>query len=212
MIKLEVTSLNQHHRVKMSSTTQYYQQHATDFFHSTVDVDMSRLYQQFVPLLPPKAKVLDAGCGSGRDALYFKRLGFDVIAMDASKELAQLASEHLGQQVVVSTFQEMNWEAEFNGIWCCASLLHVPKNDLPAVFSKLADALIAAGILYVSFKYGEGVREHNGRMFTDLTEAELAKLLQTRSDLRLLNCWQTGDVRVGRSEELWLNAVIKKQG
>ena len=196
----------------MANNPHYYQHHASDFFSSTVDVDMSALYQQFVPLLPPQAKVLDAGCGSGRDALYFKRCGFDVVAMDASEALAQLASAHLGQPVVVSTFQQMDWISEFDGIWCCASLLHVPMNELEAVFNKLTLALNAGGILYVSFKYGEDEREHNGRIFTDMNETFFSDIVNSEPRLGILNTWTTTDQRPNRENEKWFNAILKKSG
>ena len=80
----------------MDNTNQYYKQFAAEFFSSTVNVDMAALRQRFVANLRPGAHILDAGCGSGRDAKAFALAGFKVSAFDASPELACLASAHCG--------------------------------------------------------------------------------------------------------------------
>jgi SAM-dependent methyltransferase len=168
---------------------------------------MSALYADFLPHLPPHAHVLDAGCGSARDAMYFKQQGFTVSAFDASEQLAALASNYLQQPVAVKTFQQLECVNKYDGIWCCASLLHVPKAELPQVFLKLQHALKPNGVLYVSFKYGDTERVHNGREFTDLTENGLTHLL-SHTQLKVIKQWQTADQRPGRESEVWLNALL----
>jgi trans-aconitate methyltransferase len=69
--------------------------------------------------------ILDAGCGSGRDSSYFLDKGFDVSAFDASAELAKLASQLIHRPVTVCQFNEYESDKPFDGIWACASLLHV---------------------------------------------------------------------------------------
>ena len=103
------------------------------FFADTVDVDMTPLYRCFLPLLPEQAHVLDAGCGSGRDALAFAKLGYRVTAFDASPALVALAESHLRRPVQCLHFQDIAWRETFDGIWACASLLHVPAAELPDV-------------------------------------------------------------------------------
>ncbi|WP_338040958.1 hypothetical protein [Marinomonas algicola] len=71
-----------------ANTTLYYNMYAEDFAENTLSVDMSALYQCFLPLIPLQGHILDAGCGSGRDAKYFQSLGYEVSAFDASSELA----------------------------------------------------------------------------------------------------------------------------
>ena len=111
----------------------YYQQNAGTFFADTVDVDMTPLYCRFLPLLPEQAHVLDAGCGSGRDAVAFAKLGYRVTAFDASPALVALAESHLRRPVQCLHFQDIAWRETFDGIWACASLLHVPAAELPDV-------------------------------------------------------------------------------
>lgn len=192
-----------------TKTLNYYNQHAQTFSDSTLNVDMSALYAEFLPLIPNHGHILDAGCGSARDAMYFKQQGFTVSAFDASENIAKLASNYLQQTVEFKTFQQLNYTNMYDGIWCCASLLHVPKVELPQVFLKLQNALKPNGVLYVSFKYGTQERVHNGREFTDLNEAGLNALITHHTELKILKQWQTVDQRPERESEVWLNALIK---
>jgi hypothetical protein len=98
----------------------------------------------------------------------------------------------------------------FDGIRACASLLHVPNVELPDVMGRLRAALKPGGILYGSFKYGSGEREHNGRRFTDLDEPGLAGLLAHVPGLEPVETWTTGDRRPGRESERWLNTLLRR--
>lgn len=187
----------------------YYNQRARQFIADTLEVDMVPLYERFLPLLPVGARILDAGCGSGRDAAHFLAQGFRVSAMDASEVLARAATERFGLAVTVCRFHEYESAEPFDAIWACASLLHVPGARLPEVMAHLADLLQAGGLFYCSFKYGRGELERDGRRFTNLDEAGLAALLAPLP-LAIRDCWQTGDLRPGREPERWLNAVLRK--
>lgn len=186
----------------------YYQQHAQRFFSETVDVDMSELYRPFVAHLKPGARILDAGCGSGRDAKAFSEMGYEVEAFDASAELVELARQHTGLPVKQMRFEEVTEVERYDGIWCCASLLHVPLAELPGVMAQLAKALKPGGVWYLSFKYGSGEREKDGRRFTDMNEAGLGEMIVGLSGIELVECWLTGDKRAERQKERWFNALI----
>jgi 2-polyprenyl-3-methyl-5-hydroxy-6-metoxy-1,4-benzoquinol methylase len=122
------------------SNEDYYRQNAQRFFTDTASVDMSALYPPFVNCLPPGARILDAGCGSGRDVKAFSEMGFDVEAFDASVELVELARQLSGKPVAQMRFQDVDVVERYDGIWCCASLLHVSEAELPGVMTKLAMA------------------------------------------------------------------------
>jgi len=188
----------------------YYNDNAAQYFHATVDVDMSTVRTRFLAYLPPGAHMLDAGCGSGRDSLAFLQAGYRVTAFDASPEMATLASQHIGQDVAVMRFQDFSWHEAFDGIWACASLLHVPRDELPGVFQRLSQALKAGGVIYVSFKHGNGDRVAGGRHFTDLDEGSLAELIDGIPDLVCLEQWVSDDRRPGRALEPWFNALLRK--
>ncbi|AZG73207.1 class I SAM-dependent DNA methyltransferase [Shewanella livingstonensis] len=191
------------------STIAFYDQHSQEFFESTVNADVSELYQAFVAQLPANAHVLDAGCGSGRDSKAFIQLGFNVTAIDASADLAKAASHYIGQHVTVCTFEEIDTSLVFDGIWACASLLHVEASALPNTFALLANTLVDGGVFYCSFKYGNQERTHNGRFFADADESRLQQWIQ-QTDLVIKHTWVTTDVRPNRGNEKWLNAILIK--
>lgn len=193
----------------MDHTDRYYEQFATEFFGSTVGADMTSIHQRFLAKLKPHAHILDAGCGSGRDAKAFADAGYRVSAFDASTALARLASEHCGFPVSVRRFEDVDEVAQFDGIWCCASLLHVPLSAVSDTLARLWHALRQGGTLYVSFKHGAGERVHGGRRFTDADEASLREWFGRLPDVHQLNVWLTDDQRPDRTER-WANALATR--
>lgn len=191
-------------------TIEYYNQNAQSFVDSTLYVDMQALYKPFVSLLPQDALILDAGCGSGRDSKAFLDMGFQVEAMDASKEMVKHATSYTGLKVQNKTFQDIHEQEKYDAIWTCASLLHVQQSELTTVISKLCDALKSNGIWYLSFKYGNTERVKDGRTFTDMNERAIETLLSHQPDLKLVDMWITQDARPERDER-WLNLIIKKR-
>jgi SAM-dependent methyltransferase len=187
----------------------YYNQNAEIYFADTVKADVQDLRSKFLTYVPTGGDILDAGCGSGRDTLAFHRAGYRVTAFDASPELCRLAREYAGLPIIQITFQEMTWRGAFDGIWTCASLLHVPRMELPEILQCFVNALRPNGVLYASFKYGSGERIVGGRQFTDMTEIELGRLLQSVG-LSSAEYWTTNDVRPGRKSEQWLNALARR--
>lgn len=191
-------------------TYDYYQQEAESFFNNTVDVDMSPLYREFLSLIPTNGHIVDAGCGSGRDSRAFAGFGFTVTAFDASPTLVELAHQHTGLPVQLSTFSDFSTTTLVDGIWACASLLHVPFDKLTATFKHLAKSLKTGGVFYCSFKYGTDEVSREGRLFTNLNEALLTEVLQG-TGLTVDKHWQSGDQREGREDERWLNAILVKR-
>jgi 2-polyprenyl-3-methyl-5-hydroxy-6-metoxy-1,4-benzoquinol methylase len=190
-------------------TIEYYQQNADEFFNGTINVDMSNIYQHFTKDLHANALILDAGCGSGRDSKAFLDMGYKVDAFDASSEIVKLASKHTGLDVKHAVFDDVTAIDKYDAIWCCASLLHVPEDDLPTTLAKLAAALKSNGIWYLSFKYGDVQREKDGRLFTDINEERLATLVSDIPHVEVKRTWITEDNRPERNE-IWLNTVLKK--
>ena len=122
---------------KQNETLDYYNKNAQEFCQSTVNADMSVCYQMFEKYLPHGGKILDLGCGSGRDSKYFLSQGYEVVSVDGSEAICKCASEYLQRPVQCVRFEEMNFSQEFDGVWACASLLNVEKDKLSDVLKRV---------------------------------------------------------------------------
>ncbi len=193
-----------------AETIAYYDEHADDFCKSTVCADMHVCLEEFLSYLPVQGLILDAGCGSGRDSRYLLDRGYQVEACDASKEICAWAEKHIGIPVSCFSFEEMEIREKYDGIWACASLLHVAAADMEDVFFRLCRALKTGGILYASFKYGEGERIKDGRHFTDYTENALKRLAE-KTGFSVMKCFLTQDVRAEYKEQKWVNLIAGKE-
>ncbi|MBR2256468.1 MAG: methyltransferase domain-containing protein [Blautia sp.] len=196
----------------MNDTIQYYEDHAKEFTANTIDADMEELRRRFLARLPEGARILDFGCGSGRDAKAFRDLAYEVTALDGSETMCRIAGDFTGLPVRCVDFRAYSpaQGERYEGIWACASLLHLKKKELLPVMRELGKALEPGGILYLSFKYGDYEGERNGRYFTDFTPEGFCEFLNRIPEFRQEEYWVTGDVRPGRGEERWLNMILKK--
>ena len=192
-----------------NKTLDYYNQNANTFFEGTVSVNFKEVQDKFLKVLPGK-KILDFGCGSGRDTKYFLDNGYDVTAIDGSIELCKKASEYTGIEVKHMLFQELDEKDAYDGIWACSSILHLNKEELKPVLLKMIEALKKHGIIYTSFKYGDFEGERNGRYFSNFTIESFKEYVQDISTIQIEEYWLSGDVRKGREEEQWLNLILRK--
>lgn len=189
-------------------TIQYYNRHAEEFCAGTFSADMSRSRDRFLAYLQPGSAILDAGCGSGRDTLAFLSAGYQVDAFDASEEMCRIASQKTGIPVRKQRFEKLEGEELYDGIWACASLLHVAAADLPDVLVRLYRLLKKQGIMYVSFKLGDGERQKDGRYFNDMREEILCRLL-CDAGFTVKETFITQDVRENRQDEAWVNVIAE---
>ncbi len=191
---------------------EYYDKNAEKFFGSTVGVEFNEKQERFLTYLKKGDKILDFGCGSGRDMKYFLEQGYFCDGIDGSEKMCELASLYVKKSVQKMCFEELEAENEYDGIWACASILHLNQKRLLEVFEKIAKALKENGILYSSFKYGtfEGMR--NGRYFLDLDEKKLKEILDEIDLFWIEEIWVTKDVRQERNTEKWLNTILRKKG
>lgn len=192
------------------TTLSYYDKHTKEFIKLTRDVDFKTIQDKFLSYLKDHASILDFGCGSGRDTRYFLDHGYDVTAIDGSKEICIEATKYTGIPVKQMLFEELEEEAIYDGIWACASILHLPKKNLENVFDKMSRALKKDGIIYTSFKYGSFEGKRNERYFTDFTQEIFTNFIFKIPQLKTKEIWITGDVREGRGDERWLNIILQK--
>ena len=186
-------------------TLNYYDDNAVEFAIQTVSIDMHNLYELFINQLPQRNKhyLLDVGCGSGRDANYFAKQGYEVTAIDASAELIQWAEQHHMSSRITwvhldfSSIEKQAWENKFTGIWACASLLHVPFLELPFIINSLLDTFTDDGVMYVSFKYGKGERVDEERFFCDMNESRWTTIVAKIPQVIEYKIWLSADKRSG---------------
>ena len=183
----------------------YYDHNAAAFIATTRDVDMSDARGRFLAAVPSRpdgpVRILDAGSGSGRDALAFRLLGHEVESFDASPTMVAATQAHAAVPTRQMRFEEFAWEHPFEGIWACASLLHVAEVFLPGVLDRLAAHLVPGGALYLSFKRGTGERVKDGRRFTDMSAERLTALLDGCDRFGQPDLWESRDCRPGRGSD-----------
>ena len=194
----------------MDNTLIYYNKNAEEFVQGTLLVNFKQTQDRFLNKLNARDYILDFGCGSGRDTKYFLEKGYYVDATDGSSELRKIASDYTGVIVKQMLFEDLNEVEKYDAIWACSSILHLPKKALRDVFYKIATALKDNGILYTSFKYGDFEGERSGRYFTDFTLEKFREYLLDIPEFVIEEYWITGDVRPGRSDEKWLNLILRK--
>ncbi|AEM74824.1 LOW QUALITY PROTEIN: Methyltransferase type 11 [Caldicellulosiruptor acetigenus 6A] len=196
----------------MDQTIKYYDDNAIEFFINIKDANMENLYKLFLKYIPEGGKILDLGCGSGRDTRYFLGKGYDVVAVDGSIEMVKLSTEYTGKKTLHMTFQEIDFEEEFDDIWACASLLHVRRDKISSILYKIYRALKLNGVLYSSFKYGDKEEYRcDGRFFNYYDEKSFNELIKKLGYFDILEILITNDVRKDRENEKWLNVIVKKK-
>ena len=193
--------------MQQNDTLTWYREDAETFLSRTGNVDMTMTYDPFLELVAPGGSILDLGCGAGSAALYFTRKGYKVLAVDGCAEYCEHTRRRAGCEVRQMLFGELDYTNAFDGVWACASLLHVQKDALPGVLRLIRRALKKHGVFYASFKYGETEREKNGRLFSDFTEESLRTLLDEAGGFRTVKLWTTADARPERAEERWVNVL-----
>lgn len=191
-------------------TLDYYDKNARAFAGSTCSLDFHEVQDIFLGKIPAGSRILDLGCGSGRDTRYFLDHGYRVDPVDGSREMCRLAEKYAGVPVRQMLFSDLDARELYEGVWACSSILHLPKGELRSVFALIIRALKKKGVLYASFKYGEFEGMRNGRYFTDFTRESFSEFIRDEDRLSLEESWITGDVRPQRGEEKWLNCILRK--
>jgi len=149
---------------------------------------VSRHLDRFLDRLPAGADILELGCGGGRDAAHMMARGFAVDPTDGVAEIAAKAASQLGRPVRVMRFGELDAAGRYDAIWASASLLHVPRHDLPDVIARIHRALKPGGLHFASYKGGaaEG-RDRFGRYFNYLARAQLESIYREAAVWDLLD-------------------------
>lgn len=139
----------------------------------------------FLSQCKPEGRVLELGTGGGVDASVIIANRFTLDATDGSAQLAAIASHRIGQPVRTMLFHELDAEDAYDGVYACASLTHVPRQDLCDVIKKIYRAMTANAVVWASFKAGsEEASDALGRSYNYLQQDELMSLWQAAAPWR----------------------------
>jgi hypothetical protein len=133
-------------------------------------------------------------------------------AFNASAEMCRLASAPIGRTVFLKTFDDLDSISEFDGIWACASLLHIRRDRINTVLQRLYRALKPRGVMFLSFRLRDGEREQDGRLFNGYDETSFQELLRRNPSFEGSSTWVSDDARPERKNEKWLNPLLRRSG
>ena len=125
--------------------------------------------------------------------------------------MCKYASLFINQKVKQIRFEEFNERLKYDGIWACSSLLHLEKAVLKDVLQRLERALKKDGYIYASFKYGEQEGYQGERYFINFSKDSFSHFIEEINNLNIIQMWITNDKRKDKGQELWLNAILKKE-
>ena len=194
------------------NTLEYYNKNAKFYCEQTLVGNLEENYNKFLKNLPQGAFILDFGCGSGRDSKHFLDKGYKVKAIDGSEEMCKLASKFINQKVQCMKFDELDDINTYDGIWACSSILHVEKDKLPNILSKMIKALKDNGVIYTSFKIGTGYEIKEDIYYNYLTKEEMIQSLNKLDDnVKLIDYFETlPSTKRNAKNTIWGNFIIKK--
>ena len=186
-----------------------YGRRAESFWEGTRDHDVSQNVDALLETLqtPPPARILDLGCGPGRDLAAFRRRGHDAIGLDGCEAFAEMARAHTGCEVWVQDFLALELPREcFDGVFANASLFHVPGQELPRVLGQLRDALRPGGVLFASNPRGENREGWQGSRYGAYHDLELWSGYMTRAGFLAIRHYYRPP-GLPRAEQPWLASL-----
>ena len=191
----------------------YYKKYAAMIFEETVEeTGAEEMREEFLSHLDEGDAILDLGCGSGRDSLEFYERGYDVTPLDGSEEMCRLAEVHTDLDVLCMTYEEMEFDDAFEGVWAKEAFIHLPKDEVRDVLLKVKEALKKHGIFYTSVCEGEFEGFSGELYFSDFEKDELEELL-SECGFHVLKTWETRDeeIRRGYEGQGWLHVLAQRK-
>jgi SAM-dependent methyltransferase len=187
----------------------YYIKHFREYFHKTIHIDPSSFLTPLIQRLSPGDKILDVGCGSGRDLLWLKNRGFSAVGFERSSGLADLARKHSGCSVIEGDFEKYDFSAlSVEAVVFSGALVHVPHGKFAKVFENILFALKPRGFCFLSLKEGTGIKADSaGRVFCLWKDTDLRQVFDSSHlDVLVLNR-QASVIGTG---EIWLGYILQK--
>jgi len=187
----------------------YYKENYKEYFDRTFSLDPSSFLSPVAERLSSGVMVLDVGCGSGRDLLWFKKKGFEVIGFEGSAGLAELAREHSGVEVIEGDFDTYDFSfISADAIIASGSLVHVQHERLTDILQNIVQALEKHGIFYISLKQGEKTKTDDlGRPFYYWKDEELREIFESLN-FKVLDSYQNKSI--ANSDDVWLSYILRR--
>ena len=188
-----------------------YESRATAFWEGTRDHDVSQNRSCLLEALGPgRYRILDFGCGPGRDLKVFRDAGHEAVGLDACPSFTAHARQYSGCEVLQQNFLRLDLAPEyFDGIFANASFFHVPSAHMPAVLAAFHRSLKPGGHLFMSNPRGAG-EGFNGRSYVTYLELEdYAQLLQQAGFELLTHYYRPQGLP--REQQPWLALLARKQ-
>jgi SAM-dependent methyltransferase len=189
----------------------FYQKNYQAYHEKTFSIDPTSFLGLLARRLPAEAFVLDVGCGSGRDLLWMKKRGFDVIGFEQSPGLAELARDNAGCEVIEGDFETYDFSSILvDAVMLVGALVHVPHHRLPNVFENITSAISDNGLVLITLKKGSGeLKNPDGRVFYLWEDPKAREMFDTLgfkvSDF-------SSSVSKTGSGAVWMSYVLDKEG
>jgi SAM-dependent methyltransferase len=193
-------------------TLAHYEAHAASFWQGTRDHDVSQNYAALLDNLEGSGpfRILDLGCGPGRDLTYFRSLGHEAVGVEACTSFAAMARSHSGCEVLEQDFLALALPAGgFDGIFANAALFHVPSAELPRVLLDLRAALRSGGVLFSSNPRGDNHEGWHGDRYGCYYDWPRWRSLVGAAGFEEITHYYRPDGRP-REEQPWLASVWRK--
>jgi len=189
----------------------YYHKKFKEYNKKTFNIDSSSFLLPLSEKLSPGACILDIGCGSGRDLLWFRQRGFEVVGFERSPGLAGLARKNVGCEVIEGDFETYDFsQLSVDAIILVGALVHLPHSKVPEVLNSINRALKDDGNIFLSLKKGAGnTSDSHGRVFYLWNDGELSDLFNDLG-LDVIEYFQQSS-KIG-TDEIWIGYILEKAG
>jgi len=195
-----------------ATTLDDYNRNATAFRAGTQDHDVRQNIEALLRHIHAESpfRILDFGCGPGRDLAAFARLGHRPVGLDGSREFVAMARQATGCEVWHQDFLALELpDAHFDGVFANASLFHVPSVELPRVLAQLNACLKPAGVLFSSNPRGANQEGWNGARYGVYHDLESWRgLLEQAGFIELEHYYRPAGLP--RERQPWLASVWRK--
>ena len=191
--------------------TDYYQKNYKAYHEKTFSIDPTSFLVPLAQTLSADAFILDVGCGSGRDLLWMKDRGFEVIGFERSPGLAELARDNVGCEVIEGDFETYDFSLILvDAVMLIGALVHVPHERFSEVFKNITSVIPRHGIVLITLKEGSGDRtDPDGRIFYLWEDPKAREMFDTLGFK--VREFSTSVSKTG-SGDVWMSYVLDKIG